>query len=152
MKQLFTVVAACSLGTICLSQEQNVVGTSGSYTENASGSVSWTIGEVIIETGTGGTHEATQGFHQSNIWVLGVEELSELEISIYPNPTSDFVNIKTEGEVMLSIYDMSGRLINSYHLTEETNQINVDQYSRGTYNMVFETEGQKSKTARLVVQ
>jgi len=142
---------------ICLNysgytQELNLVSTSGTYSETASGSVSWSIGEVVIVTGTSGTNNVTQGFHQSNIWVLGIENLASLEISIFPNPTCEFVNIVTPGELKMSIYDMGGRLISVHNLVENTNEINVSELSRGTYNLVFESNGNISRTAQLVVQ
>ena len=41
---------------------QEVVSTQGDSYSNASGSIDFTIGEVIITTGTDGTNDLTQGF------------------------------------------------------------------------------------------
>lgn len=133
-------------------QELNLVSTSGTYSETPSGSVSWSIGEVVIATGTGTTNEVTQGFHQSNIWILGTEELVELEINIFPNPTCEFVNISAPQDAILSIYDMEGRLVSIHNLIEATNTIDVSSFSRGTYNLVFSTKDNQQKSAKLIVQ
>jgi hypothetical protein len=45
---------------------QEVVSTQGDSYSNSSGSIDFTIGEVIINTGTDGTNDLTQGFHQTN--------------------------------------------------------------------------------------
>ena len=51
---------------------QEVVSTQGDSYSNASSSIDFTIGEVIIDTGTDGTNDLTQGFHQSNWSLVGV--------------------------------------------------------------------------------
>ena len=45
---------------------QEVVATQGDTYSNASANIDFTIGEVIIDTGTDGTNDLTQGFHQTN--------------------------------------------------------------------------------------
>ena len=75
---------------------QEVVSTQGDSYSNASGSIDFTIGEVVINTGTDGTNDLTQGFHQTNWNFLGVEDFApSYEAIIYPNPTSDVLNIIT---------------------------------------------------------
>jgi len=63
MKKLL-LLGALALSTITYGQE--VVSTQGDSYTNASGSIDFTIGEVVINTGTGGTNDLTQGFHQTN--------------------------------------------------------------------------------------
>ena len=107
---------------------------------------------MVIVTGAGTSNEATQGFHQSNIWILGTDELIEIEISIFPNPTCEFVNINAPDQAVLSIYDMEGRLISTHNLINSTNMIDVSSFSRGTYNLVFLTKDNQQKSAKLIVQ
>ena len=67
---------------------QEVVSTQGDSYSNTSGSIDFTLGEVIIATGTDGTNNITQGFHQTNWNFLGVEDFSpNYEAIIFPNPT-----------------------------------------------------------------
>ena len=64
------------LGAIALSLNslgQEVVSTQGDSYTNASGSIDFTIGEVVINTVTDGTNDLTQGFHQTNWNFLGVD-------------------------------------------------------------------------------
>ena len=46
---------------------QEIISTSGDYFENTTGSISWTIGESMIETYTNGSEILTQGFQQSRL-------------------------------------------------------------------------------------
>ena len=70
---------------------QEVVSTQGDSYSNASGNIDFTIGEVVINTGTDGSNDLTQGFHQTNWNFLGVEDHSpSYEATIFPNPTSGF--------------------------------------------------------------
>jgi len=106
---------------------------------------------VVINTATGSFNEATQGFHQGDIKLLGLENLAEIEVNMYPNPTSDYVTIQSPAPVKVLIYDISGRLVAVHDLFNEINQIQVGDFSRGTYNLVFQSAGLETRTAQLVV-
>ena len=45
---------------------QQVISSAGETYSNINGSIAFTIGEVVIFTGTNGTTNLTQGFHQFN--------------------------------------------------------------------------------------
>jgi hypothetical protein len=69
IKQIFlfaTFVAAFAASA------QEVFSSQGEAYSNANGSIDFTIGEVVINTGTDGTNDLTQGFHQTNWNFLGV--------------------------------------------------------------------------------
>jgi hypothetical protein len=62
---------------------------------NANGSVSFTVGEVIMSTGTNGLNDLTQGFQQTNWNFISVEDFAlDFQVAIFPNPTSEVLNIK----------------------------------------------------------
>ena len=87
---LFSLFVAISVSA------QEVVATQGESYSNASANIDFTIGEVIIATGTDGTNDITQGFHQTNWNFLGVEDHApNYEAIIFPNPTEDVLNIRT---------------------------------------------------------
>jgi len=153
MRHLFlTHLGILLIGNFAFGQELQLVSNSGTYTENGSGSVSWSLGELMIVTATSGTNDITQGFQNPNIWILGTEELVELDITIFPNPTCDFVSIEAPIESIMSIYDMNGRLVSTHTLNEANNQIDVSSLSRGTYNLMFTTKESNFKTVKLIVQ
>jgi Secretion system C-terminal sorting domain len=77
---------------------------------------------------------------------VGVEEISESSgISIYPNPTSDFLHIDFDVDKAVSsayLTDNIGRLIRSIEVSETTSSIDISDLKIGYYNLVFETKGE----------
>ena len=74
---------------------------------------------------------------------LAVNEIAEGNISsIYPNPTSDVLNIKTKGKITgVSVYDMSGKKV---EVKLSNNSVNVRNLESGTYMINIETTTGKS--------
>ncbi|RZJ80843.1 MAG: T9SS type A sorting domain-containing protein [Chryseobacterium sp.] len=68
---------------------------------------------------------------------LAVNETSTTQISIFPNPGSDFINI-TSGEEISSvkIYDIAGSLIK----TDNTSRIDISAFPKGNYIISIETK------------
>jgi len=143
---------------------QEVVSTQGDSYSNANGSIDFTVGEAIINTGTDGTNDLTQGFHQTNWNFLGVEDNApNYEASIFPNPTSDVLNIKTSSfeNVTYTLYDAQGKLVLQSILAAEVTPIQVSHLAPGSYSLelIFENSNDgalssskrsKSKTFKLI--
>lgn len=62
---------------------------------------------------------------------LNVNDVKTIDVSIYPNPTSDFVNIKSPVDVMsLTLFSIDGRkLFENY----KENKIDISSYNTGIY-------------------
>lgn len=62
---------------------------------------------------------------------LGTDKFDRIEFTIYPNPVSDILNIKTQDEILnVIIYDISGRQINT---RVNNNQVDVSDLTKGFY-------------------
>lgn len=118
---------------------QEVIGAAGASSSNGTHSLEWTIGESITSTESNGTNTVTQGFHQTMLTVSSIEEESTtFNITAFPNPTNAVLNINItnfDEELNVQLYDMTGKLIESllYAAGQETSQINLEKYQRGTY-------------------
>ena len=157
-----TIVLFSLLTTLSVSA-QEVVSTQGDSYSNASGSIDFTLGEVIIATGSDGTNDITQGFHQTNWNFLGVEDFApNYEAIIFPNPTEDVLNIRTSTfeNVTYTLYDAQGKLVMQDILSAEQTPIQVSELAPGAYSLelIFE-EGSKGslsspkrKTFKLIKQ
>jgi len=144
---LFSLFVAISVSA------QEVVATQGDSYSNASANIDFTIGEVIIDTGTDGTNDLTQGFHQTNWNFLGVEDFApDYEASIFPNPTSDVLNIRTSSfeNVTYTLYDAQGKLVMQNILSAEQTPIQVSQLAPGSYSLTLNNETQNLKTFKLI--
>ena len=151
MKKI-TLVLFSLFATLSVSA-QEVVSTQGDSYSNASGNIDFTIGEVIIATGTDGTNDLTQGFHQTNWNFLGVEDFApNYEATIFPNPTEDVLNIKTSAfeNVTCTLYDVKGKLVLQDILSAEQTPIQVSQLAPGSYSLILNNETQNLKTFKLV--
>ena len=132
---------------------QEVVATQGDSYSNASANIDFTLGEVIIDTGTDGTNDLTQGFHQSNWNFLGVEDFApNYEATIFPNPTEDVLNIRTSAfeNVTYTLYDAQGKLVMQNILSGEQTPIQVSQLAPGSYTLTLNNQTQNLKTFKLV--
>ena len=151
MKKI-TLVLFSLFATLTVSA-QEVVSTQGDSYSNGSGSIDFTIGEVVINTGTDGTNDLTQGFHQTNWNFLGVEDFApNYEAIIFPNPTLDVLNIRTSKfeNVTYTLYDAQGKLVMHDILSAEQTPIQVSQLAPGSYSLTLNNETQNLKTFKLV--
>ncbi|MDX1278764.1 M64 family metallopeptidase [Oceanihabitans sediminis] len=105
------------------------------------------------------SHETT---HVSTVtWVidntLGVHDIQENDYSLtmYPNPSRDFVNITLENslskDVVVEIISIEGRSIQTVNLLNNQNsQIDISSLSQGVYITNFYSEGVLIATKKLV--
>jgi hypothetical protein len=134
---------------------QEVLATQGESYSNANAEIGFTIGEVIINTGTDGTNHITQGFNQTNWNFLGVEDFApNYKATIFPNPTEDVLSIRTSTfeNVTYTLYDAEGKLVMHNILTAEQTPIKVSQLAPGSYSLTLNNETQKLKTFKLIKQ
>lgn len=132
---------------------QEVVATQGDSYSNASANIDFTIGEVVINTETDGTNDLTQGFHQTNWNFVGMEDHSpSYEATIFPNPTSEVLNIKTSTfeNVTYTVYNAQGKLVMQNILSAEQTPIQVSQLAPGSYSITLNKETQNLKTFKLI--
>jgi len=144
---LFSLFASISVSA------QEVVSTQGDSYSNASANIDFTIGEVIIDTGTDGTNDITQGFHQTNWNFVGLEDFApDYEATIFPNPTSEVLNIRTSTfeNVTYTLYDAQGKLVMQDILSAEQTPIQVGQLAPGSYSLTLNNETQNLKTFKLI--
>lgn len=133
----------------------DVLTTSGDYFTNANNSLSWTIGECITETYSSANNKLTQGFQQSSYNITSVEENanSTLSVLVYPNPASNFINIKTDSpslrKMKVELFDITGKLIQSESFQNNV-QLNISQYSNNAYILrVYDDNNSLIKTFKL---
>lgn len=137
-----------------VSFSQEVISSQGDSYSNASGSVDFTIGEVVIVTGTDGNNDLTQGFHQTNWKFVGLEDHNpKMEISVYPNPIDNEINIESDAFENLHyvLYDAAGRIVLEDQLTNAKTAVQSGHLLPASYTLVIQNETQEPiKTFKLV--
>ncbi|MCF6184792.1 MAG: T9SS type A sorting domain-containing protein [Bacteroidales bacterium] len=135
---------------------QEIISTSGDYFENTNGSVSWTVGESMIETYTNGADILTQGFQQGRLTAVSVFELEDIDISvkIAPNPTMDFINLYTDNfkDLTYQLYDFNGKIIKQADIISYETKISFSKLSYAAYFLKIMKGAQIIKTFQIIKQ
>jgi hypothetical protein len=159
MKFKFKFLIVCWLlinGSTLIAQQ--LVSTAGDFYQNDSGSLSFSFGELAIETFLSNNNILTQGFQQTNLVAVSIKELPGLdfEISVYPNPVKDIVMLKIPSDKLVGkqykLYDSNGKLLQIKLLQETETEISFSSLTPATY-FIKVGEGEKElKTFKIVKQ
>jgi len=87
------------------------------------------------------------GFYEAPDATTGVKDIAALNVSVYPNPTSDVLYVNTTDAASVTIYDLAGRTVTSVNYTNSG--INVSGLQKGTY--LVEVVAGNAKTVKKVV-
>ncbi|MBI2280098.1 MAG: T9SS type A sorting domain-containing protein [Bacteroidetes bacterium] len=130
IKRISFFITLCT-GSLA-SFSQNVIASGGDTYQSTIGLVSFTVGETVVET-IQNTIIITQGFHQTNLTITVVEENPKFDITVYPNPTTDFFNISNKTpDTKLQLVDISGQVL----LETYEDEIDLTDYVVGHYILV----------------
>ena len=67
----------------------------------------------------------------------GVEDLSDVTFSVFPNPTSDFLNVSTSDNIeSIKVFDMNGRLVLSDTYNTSNVKLDVMSLTNGYYTVL----------------
>jgi hypothetical protein len=79
-----------------LAQAQESVNASGGDATGTSGTVAYSVGQVVYTSNTGSTGSVAQGVQQSyEIFMVGIKETElNISLSVFPNPTSDNLTLQ----------------------------------------------------------
>jgi hypothetical protein len=73
------------------------------------------------------------------------------DISVYPNPSSNFVKIASPVAGTVYMYDVSGALVNVFPVEKDVNEVDLSRFNNGLYLMkIVSVDG--SETIRLRIQ
>ena len=134
---------------------QETVTTSGGDATGTGGTASYSVGQVIYTTATGTNGSIAQGVQQPyEIAVTtGVNKTTiNLELSVYPNPTTDYLTLKVEDNTELNyqIYDNHGKVIANKKVTATTSTINLESLPKATYFLNVVNNSQVLKTFKII--
>ncbi len=128
----------------CNNNNAPIIGeTNNSYTATVNGDYA-----VVITEGSCSDTSACV-----NINNVGIEELSDLGVSIYPNPNNgEFTLSTTANNLTVTIYSIDGKVIvNNLKVTQPNQSINLGDIESGVY-FVKVMNDTNQKTIRLVVE
>ncbi len=85
--------------------------------------------------------------------VAGIQGNELIEVNIYPNPTTDFINVSFVGDNFsngkITVKNVSGQEVYSQSVTSQKEKIDMRSFSKGIY--IVTVEGQKSTLTKKIV-
>lgn len=81
-----------------------------------------------------------------------IENSKENPISIYPNPTTDFVKIKTNNNSTVNIINLVGKVVYNSNVSQNEISIDVSSWSAGIYIVNITNENGKKNSYKLIKQ
>ena len=139
--------------------QETITTTGGEATSNA-GSVSYTIGQIAIQTATNGNASIAEGVQQPyEIQTVGVDNYPNITLNamVYPNPTADRLtlavgNVETFHETSLQamLYTTHGQSLQTVTVAGEHTVIDMTNVAAGTYYLRVTDGKQTLKTFKVV--
>ena len=144
------------LGLGGIHAQENAVATGGEAT-GTGGSSSYTVGQVVYTTNTGTNGSVAQGLQQPYeiSTTVGINETTiQLELSVYPNPTTNYLQLKVESEKLenlnFQLIDLQGKVIENKKVTATTSTINLESLRKATYFLTVTDNNQVVKTFKVI--
>lgn len=149
MRQLLLLL--CGMGMIGSLNAQSispeVIGSAGDQNTVGSTTVSWTIGEPLVETVATGGNEVSQGFHQPSYLLVALDNpfARHLAVEVFPNPTQERVFFEFEREdnspIVIRLINLEGQLLEEQSSVELQDRLefNLSQVPNGQYFLQVRT-------------
>jgi len=142
-------------------QAQAVIPASGGDASGSGGTVSYTIGQLVYTTNSGSGGSVIQGIQQPfEISVISglPDDLGSLfSLSVYPNPTSGLLVLKTSSSGPLSglglqykLFDIKGNLLDNRKLKSNETDIDLGSFLPAAYFLKVFRDNKEIKTFKII--
>ena len=152
MKYTTSVIICCFLFSKVFAQHS--VNAGGKNEVSASGSISYSIGQVnykFSENSSGSLAEGVQ--HPYEVFVLYVNETTKIDIEVYPNPTTQYLSIKipfiTAG-FDYKIYDLGSKLLKRGAISDSDTIIDIAEFASSSYILDIQKNNKSIKTYKII--
>jgi hypothetical protein len=155
-KQIMSILLLYVTGIMGVQAQQSIITSGGDVSDNK-GSVSYSIGQVAYITNSGTSGTVTQGVQQA-YEIYGTSGINEtgisLSVSAYPNPTTNYLNLKIENfelsTLNFQLLDMQGKLLQTQKVTDKETQIDLSNYVPSTYFVRIINKSQSIKEFKII--
>ncbi len=146
-----SVVVTCNVegGFVALTRNNIILGTGTVSGGNATVTIPAAAeGDVITVTVTAYNYVPHVGTVTITSAAAGVDENMLPGVSIYPNPTTDYISIQTVNGAtvdMINVYDMNGKMVfTSNNTVSGPYSIPASDWAKGMYNVQMTSAGKTS--------
>ena len=136
---------------------QSAVVPVGCDAQSNSGSVSYTVGQIAVQTTS--NSNVSEGVQQPyEIQAVGVDDYPQITLNavVYPNPTENLAQLRLNGfEIPTAglraiLYDGNGKQLQSVTVTDDLTALQIGQYATGTYYLELRDGKRVLKTFKIV--
>jgi len=133
-----------------------VLSATGGDASGSGGTVAYSVGQIVYTSSTGTSGSVAQGVEQAyEISSVGIKETAlNISLSIFPNPTNDFLTLKVEdyNNEALSYYliDEQGKLVLNQQITNQDTQVAMSTLARGAYFINVLKANKKIQTFKII--
>jgi len=139
---------------------QQATTASGGDASGSGGSVAYSVGQIVYTTHTGSNGSVAQGVQQPyeiSITTGLAETGINLNLTAYPNPTTNYLMLEIGTATVLSnqtmsyqLYDISGKLLESNAIVANSTTIKMEQLARGNYFLKVSQNNAEVKTFKII--
>jgi hypothetical protein len=129
-----------STGLFCQTERDEVLATAGGTSNERGISVSWTVGEAIINQVSMPGYTLSQGFQKGYTSVVSKSDNlpEEINISAYPNPVLGSLNVKIvnssgSDQWTVNVYDFRGEVVIRQITQDNLTEIKFGSLPPGAY-------------------
>ena len=133
-----------------------VLSATGGDASGSGGTVAYSVGQIVYSTNTGTTGSVAQGVEQAyEISSVGIKETAlNISLSVFPNPTSDYLTLKVEDynneALSYSLLDEQGKLVLNEQITNQDTQVAMSTLARGSYFINIVQTNKKIQTFKII--
>ena len=159
MKKALSALFSTLLFSFFSISAQEAIPASGGEATGEGGSASYTVGQVFYTTISGETGSVAEGVQQPYeiSVVTAIEDVLNIDLSIraYPNPATDYLNLKIDPSAILekyvvSLFDINGKMLLNKNIETFETQLNIGDLTQGTYFLKVFGKGQELKVFKIV--
>lgn len=119
--------------------------------------MAYTVGLVAYDDATGGGFTAQQGVQQTygTIVTASFSIPASVHISVYPNPTEADLHVVIDPSLegtMLTLSDMTGRMVSTRTLHEGDNLLDMRPLAAGTYMVAVHGAAHLQQSAYRIIK
>lgn len=137
---------------------QYAITSAGNSFANESGSITYTIGQLVIDpvtTSEGSIYNGVQQAYEiSNYLEIENHNMSVINLISYPNPTPDKLTLKIDlsnnDDLHYQIADMSGKYLSQKKIIESETIIQMSNYAPGVYFIKISQNNKELKIFKII--
>ena len=155
-KKTMTSIAFLLLGLGGLHAQESPISAGGEAT-GAGGTTSYSVGQVAYTTNTGTNGSVAQGVQQPYeiSTTVGIDETSiNLELSVYPNPTTNYLTLKVDNfelsTLNFQLIDLQGKVIENKKVNANSTTITMETLPKATYFLTVTDNKNTVKTFKII--